>query len=93
LLLLLAVPTLSTLAKDSWYLPSSNPVHFLNIASKMQLRHIAVVLDKTTLQTSAKLVPAPREMRRSPEPKSEPPAPAIGVTVSLQHRSPPFLSL
>jgi hypothetical protein len=92
-LLLFAVPTLSTLAKTSWYLPQSNPGHYLNIASKMQVRHCAVILEKAPLHTTAKL-PIPRPVARSDrEADWEPPKPSIGVTVSLQHRSPPSLSL
>jgi hypothetical protein len=92
-LLLFAVPTLSTLAKTSWYLPQSNPGHYLNIASKMQVRHCAVILEKAPLHTTAKL-PIPQPVTRSArEDDSVPPKPAIGVIVSLQHRSPPSLSL
>jgi hypothetical protein len=92
-LLLFAVPTLSTLAKTSWYLPQSNPGHYLNIASKMQVRHCAVILEKAPLHTTAKL-PIPRPVARSArEADWEPPKPSIGVTVSLQYRSPPSLSL
>ncbi|PYU29278.1 MAG: hypothetical protein DMG32_00470 [Acidobacteria bacterium] len=92
-LLLFAVPTLATLAKNSWYLPSSNPGHYLNIASKMQLRHCPIILEKAPLQPIAKLVPPQPVARSTREPDSEPPKPSIGVTVSLQHRSPPSLSL
>jgi hypothetical protein len=92
-LLLFAVPTLATLAKNSWYLPQSNPGHYLNTASKMQVRHCPVILEKTPLQATTKL-PMPQPIARSTrEADSEPPKPSIGVTVSLQHRSPPFLSL
>jgi hypothetical protein len=92
-LLLCAVPALATLAKNSWYLPQSNPGHYLNIASKMQVRHCPVLLEKTPLQATAKL-PTPQPIAPSArEADSEPPKPSIGVTVSLQHRSPPFLSL
>jgi hypothetical protein len=89
-LLLFAVPALSTLAKNSWYLPQSNPVHYLNIASKMQVPHVPVVLEKAPLRAIAMLIPAPEELIRSThEPDWQPPKPSIGVTVSLQHRSPP----
>ena len=89
-LLLFAVPALSTLAKNSWYLPQSNPVHYLNIASKMQVPHVPVVLEKAPLRPIAMLIPAPEEAIRSThEPDLEPPKPSIGVTVTLQHRSPP----
>jgi hypothetical protein len=92
-LLLFAVPTLATLAKNSWYLPQSNPGHYLNIASKMQVPHCLLILEKTPLRAIAKLVPAPEVIRGTPERDSEPPKPSIGLTVSLQHRSPPYLSL
>jgi hypothetical protein len=89
-LLLFAVPTLTTLAKTSWYLPRSNPVHYLNIASKMRVPQVAVVLNNAPLQPVAMLIPEPQQVLRSTlEPDSEPPKPSIGVTVSLQHRSPP----
>jgi hypothetical protein len=93
-LLLLAVPTLSTLAKNSWYLPQSNPGHYLNIANKMQVRHCAIILEKTPLQAKAKLEPPPQPpARHIREADWEPPKPSLGVIVSLQHRSPPFITL
>jgi hypothetical protein len=92
-LLLFAVPALSTLAKNSWYLPQSNPVHYLNIASKMQVPHVPVVLEKAPLRLIAMLIPAPEVIRSTREPDPEPPRPSIGVTVALQHRSPPSLFL
>jgi len=92
-LLLLAVPTLTTLAKNSWYLPQSNPVHYLNIASKMRVPQVSVVLNKAPLRPIAMLIPAPEIIRSTHEPDLEPPKPSIGVTVTLQHRSPPSLFL
>src|ERR1700726_2758272 len=85
-LLLFAVPALSTLAKNSWYLPQSNPGHYLNIASKMQVPHSPVILEKVPLQAVAKVVPPQPVARNIPEPDSDPPKPSISVTVSLQHR-------
>jgi hypothetical protein len=92
-LLLFAIPTLATLAKDSWYLPQSNLGHYLNIASKMQVPHLPVVLKRAPLRPVAKLIPSPELIQSTGEPDAEPPKPSIGVTVALQHRSPPFLSL
>jgi hypothetical protein len=88
-LLLFAVPTLTTLAKNSWYLPQSNPVHYLNIASKMRVPQVAVVLKKTPLRPIAILIPAPEVIRSTREPDWQPPKPSISVTVALRHRSPP----
>jgi hypothetical protein len=92
-LLLFAVPTLATLAKNSWYLPQSNPGHYLNNASKMRVPHCPVTLEKAPLQPIAKLVPSQPVTQRSEERDSEPPKPSVNVTVSLQHRSPPSLFL
>jgi hypothetical protein len=92
-LLLFAVPTLSTLAKDSWYLPQSNPGHYLNIASKMQVPHCPIVFEKAPLEVIAKLERPQPLVQRVPEANPELPKPCISVTVSVQHRSPPLLSL
>jgi hypothetical protein len=93
ILLLLTVPTLSTFAKDSWYLPASNPVHYLNIASKMQVPHCPVVVPKAVLHVVAIFIPVRPVSERMSAPDLEPPAPTIGVTVSLRHRSPPVFFL
>src|SRR5579864_8339912 len=84
ILLFFAVPTLSTLAKDSWYLPQSNPGHYLNIATKMQVRHCPVILEKAPVQAFVNFV-FPRPVRRNTlHRNAEPPKPSIGVTVSQQ---------
>lgn len=92
-LLLFAVPTLATLAKDSWYLPQSNPGHYLNNESKTQVRHCLIILERTPLQATAKLEPPQPLAQRIPEADSVLPKPSIAVTVSVQHRSPPVLPL
>jgi hypothetical protein len=92
-LLLFAVPTLATLAKDSWYLPQSNPSHYLNIANKMQVPHCPVILKKAPSRVFVKIVPMLQPVRTARERDSVAATPSIGVTVSLQHRSPPFLFL
>jgi hypothetical protein len=92
-LLLFAVPTLATLAKNSWYLPQSNPGHYLNIASKMEVRYCPVILEKMPLQTTAKVGPPQPVSRGIQEADPELPKPSNGVTVSLQQRSPPALFL
>jgi hypothetical protein len=91
-LLLFAVPALATLAKNSWYLPQSNPGHYLNIASKMQVPHCPVILEKAPLRAIVKFVPTPEVTRSTLERDSKPPIPSISVTLSLQYRSPPFIS-
>ena len=91
--LLFAVPGLATLAKNSWYLPQSNPVHYLNISSKMQVPHVPVALERAPLQWIAMLIPVPEVIRSTREFDRDLPKPSIGVIVSLQHRSPPSLFL
>jgi hypothetical protein len=92
-LLLIAVPTLATLAKNSWYLPQSNPGHYLNISSKMQVPHCPMILERAPLQAIANLLPVQPVTRSIRAPNEEPPKPSVGVIISLQHRSPPSLFL
>jgi hypothetical protein len=91
LLLLCAVPVLSTLAKDSIYLPQSNTAHFINIAAKMKVADVVTV-------TSQPQIAEPLAVRRISEPVIRitrqdelevPAAPRVSLTVCLQHRSPP----
>ena len=89
-LLLFAVAGLSTLAKNSQYLPNSNPAHYINISNKMKGAPAPVLLERAPLYPIAKVVP--------PQPwapvnhgvgEISLPSPSIGVMVSIQHRSPP----
>lgn len=51
LLLLLAVPTLFTHAKINWYLPQSNPGHYLINATKMKVAQTSATFDDKPLPT------------------------------------------
>jgi hypothetical protein len=90
LLLLVAVAGLSTLAKHSQYLPKSNPTHFFSNAAKMDVAHLPVIFLPAPAYPVAKIAPPEPAFRMLlqifPE-KIE--LPQIGLTVSLQHRSPP----
>ncbi len=91
-MLLLAIAGFSTLAKNSQYLSRSNPAHYINISSKMTVSHLPVVIDRTPLRPVARFIPPQPETRITHVVREEiPPLPSIGVTVSLQHRSPPIL--
>ena len=91
-MLLLAIAGFSTLAKNSQYYSSSNPAHFINISSKMTVSHLPVAIDRTPLRPVARFIPPDPEMRIHKVVEEEIPAlPSIGVTVSLQHRSPPLV--
>jgi hypothetical protein len=90
LLLLIAVAGLSTLAKHSQYLPKSNPTHFFSNAAKMNVTHLSVLFLPAPICPVVKITPDEKAFRVLqqifPE-KIE--LPQIGLTVSLQHRSPP----
>ena len=90
LFLLVALAGLSTFAKYTPYLPKTDPSHFVNNATKLKVAQSPLVLDRTSLYPVATVVP-PRPAyrpRRSEEPAT-PPIQVIGLTVSIQHRSPP----
>jgi hypothetical protein len=90
IVLLFAVAILSTLAKNSQYFPKSNPTHYVNIASKMKVAAPPVLLERAPRCPIAKVVMLqPRAPRKHEIDQVLPLPPSIGVTVSIQHRSPP----
>lgn len=91
LLLLVAIAGFSTLAKNSQYFSKSNPAHYINISSKMKVTALPAAIDQEPIGHVARLV-VPQAQTRMPRLVREeiPPLPSIAVTVSLQHRSPPF---
>src|SRR2546428_6613821 len=56
LLLVVAVAGLCTIAKVNWYLPQSNPGHYLTTATKMKVAHGSVALRTDTAQSVRNLV-------------------------------------
>lgn len=98
LLLVLSVPALSTLAKTSWFLPQTDTGHYLTVQVKMKAAQPPVLLDRAALENvalrviAAVVTPEP-EFKLAWRDGSDFFVPPIGLTVSLQHRSPPsFLS-
>ncbi len=92
-LLLFAVTALSTLAKNSQYFPSPSPTHYLNISNKMKGAPLPVLLERAPLYPIAKVVPPqPHTPANHGVEEISLPSPSIGVTVSIQHRSPPSRS-
>jgi hypothetical protein len=89
LVLLLAVATLSTAAKMSWYLPQADAGHNLTASIKMEVAHSPIVFDGLPPQPVVEVAPPLPEIRTSRPVEPEPEIPSISVTVSLQHRSPP----
>jgi hypothetical protein len=94
LLLLLAVPTLSTLARNSWYLSLSDPGHYLLTASKMKVAHPPVLSGEELLQpvvTLSEIEPEPAAKRCFIQDDAKTP---LGVKIPIQiHRRPPPSSL
>jgi hypothetical protein len=89
-LLLFAVTGLSTLAKNSQYFSNSNPAHYLNISNKMKGAPAPALLERAPLYPIAKVVPSqPCAPVNQGVEEISLPSPSIGVTVSIQHRSPP----
>jgi hypothetical protein len=90
LALLFTVIGLSTFAKNSQYLPKSDPVHYTNIASKMKVAQSPAILDQEPLHIVANLVPPQPDIQTKNPVEDEVLAlPSIGITASIQYRSPP----
>jgi len=89
--LLCAVPILSTIAKDSLYLPKSNTAHYINIAAKMKMADAPVAISQPQIAEPLIVVAVtPPEIRVTRQDELEvPPVPKVSLTVCLQHRSPP----
>lgn len=89
LLLLIAVPGLSTLAKINWYLPQSDPGHYVTTATKMRVAH-AAALNTEALQSVRELVVSPQpQIAMFLEERRETSIPRMLLTAILLHRSPP----
>jgi hypothetical protein len=90
LLLIFSIAGLSATAKQSKYLPKSNPAHFLGKATKMGVPHHPVPFIPAPLCLVAKVTPRQAESQTAFILDFEKPRlPEIAVMVSLQHRSPP----
>jgi hypothetical protein len=92
-LLLCAVPALSTIAKDNIYLPQSNTAHFINIAAKMKVADLPVIISQPQLAEplAALEVPELKIQTTRQDQLEVPPVPKVSLRVCLQHRSPPLV--
>jgi hypothetical protein len=92
-LLILSVPVLSTLAKDSAYLPQSNHAHFINIAAKMKAVDAPVAVNEppAALPLVALVLPEPQVPTTRQDQLESPPVLKVSLKVCLQHRSPPIV--
>ncbi|MGA9885284.1 MAG: hypothetical protein WBQ34_16335 [Candidatus Acidiferrales bacterium] len=89
-LLLVGLAGLAATAKDGQYHRASNLEHQSSLATKMNMPQAPVILGSAELQKVARLIASrPRPTFRArfkPEPS---PTESVGVTVAMQHRSPP----
>jgi hypothetical protein len=93
-LLVFQMVCLSALAKQNQALPSSNPERFLSNATKMVVRHLPTPLLPALLEVVVQAVPLQPGFRIiCPICPERVEVPQIGLTVLLQHRSPPSASL
>lgn len=89
LVLLVGVAGLSTVAKDSLYHFHSISAQHVTSAVKMQLAHTQVMDSEPAMPVSLTLPARPEYHRRHWESSKVIFIPSVGITVSLQHRSPP----
>jgi hypothetical protein len=90
-LLLILLAGLSTLAKNGLYFSSANAAHHVSMSTKMNVAHAPAVV------VVGQLKPFPRTLQLLPivqrtrvERFTSVPIPQLGVTLSMQHRSPPL---
>jgi hypothetical protein len=93
LLLIVGVIALSILARQSPYLPKSDAAHYFSSIASMNVTYLPVAFVLTLLcwlPGRELLRPAFHSAR--PVELQNPELPQIGLTLSLQHRSPPSLT-
>ena len=91
--LLILVAGLATLAKNGQYFPKTTPAHCISMSTKMNVAHAPAIVAGDRVEQFAKLSqpqPLPLIRRTRLERLTTVLMPQIGVTVSRQHRSPPF---
>lgn len=93
ILLLLAIPTLSTLAKTSWYLPQADTAHYRNGAIKMKLTRARSLADPEPPLPIARLIPPPVQVTTIGPARPKISVPLIDITAVPQYWPPPFAVL
>ena len=90
LLLLLGLTGLSATAKDGQYHRASNLEHESSLATKMNVPPTPVILSSAEAKDVARIIVATSRKTFRARFKPEPlPTESVGVTVAMQHRSPP----
>lgn len=94
LMLACSLVVLGIAAKQSRFLPKSNPAHFLSKAAKMDVGYSPVASIPLATRATPDFLPAPAETCATAITRPEGiVTPQIGLTLCLQHRSPPLLVL
>jgi hypothetical protein len=91
ILLLFTLAGLFTLAKTGQYYPESNPAQHVSVSIKMNVTHPSLKAVEEPRQSLICFLP-PQPPPRPQRVQSKEPSPIVpvGVTVSMQHRSPPL---
>lgn len=89
--LLFGVAGLATTAKDSLYHFHSTTAQHVCSSTKMQTAHQAAIELEPAMPVLAVLPASPKYRRTQVKASRVTFVPSVGVVVSLQHRSPPFL--
>lgn len=85
---------LAVAAKQSRFLPKSNPAHFLSKAAKMDVGHSPVLSIPLATRAIPDILPSPAEVCATAITSSEEfVSSQIARTLCRQHRSPPFSGL
>jgi hypothetical protein len=90
LILLLGLTGLATSAKDAQYFRTSKIEHESSLSTKMNVPPAPVILSSVDIQKVARIIATKPQETYRPRFKPEPlPTESVGVTVAMQHRSPP----
>jgi hypothetical protein len=90
ILLLFTVAGLFAMAKTGQYYPKSNPAQHVSVSIKMNVVHSSLEAAEEPEQVVIRFLPPQPPVRPQQVQLDEPsPVVPVGITVSMQHRSPP----
>jgi hypothetical protein len=91
LLLLILLAGFAATLKFGQYFPQGDPIAHAAMSNKMDVAHAPATCDSAPVETATEIVPPePRSETFRREPSPPPVIQLLGLTLSLQHRSPPF---
>jgi hypothetical protein len=90
LLLLILLAGYAATLKFGQYFPQDDPIAHAAMSNKMNVAHTPATYDSAPVETATEIVrPQPRCETFHREPPPPPVIQLLGLTLSLQHRSPP----